>query len=206
MVVKPSIQWINKNPDALLINNCNSILVTLAANATVYPTPAPTLAAVQTALDAFQAAGAKALDGGRAATAAKNALRETLADLLRQLAAYVSVACNGDMTTLLLSGFPVQKAARIPIGVLPAPQSTTLTNGARSSELNGSVSPVFGASIYNWQLTPNTPGGAVITAQSTAASFTFSGLTPGVIYTVTVNAVGAAGPSNWSNPASQMAI
>jgi len=27
-----------------------------------------------------------------------------------------------------------------------------------------------------------------------------------VIYTVTLNAVGAAGPSNWSNPASLMVI
>jgi hypothetical protein len=41
-----------------------------------------------------------------------------------------------------------------------------------------------------------------LTLQGTAAGCTFSGLTPGVNYTIAVNAVGAAGPSNWSNPAS----
>jgi len=45
-----------------------------------------------------------------------------------------------------------------------------------------------------------------LTGQSTAASYTFSGLTPGVAYTIACNAVGAAGPSNWSNPASQIAV
>jgi hypothetical protein len=32
-----------------------------------------------------------------------------------------------------------------------------------------------------------------------------NGLTPGVSYTITTNAVGAAGPSKWSSPVSQFA-
>jgi hypothetical protein len=45
-----------------------------------------------------------------------------------------------------------------------------------------------------------------LTGQSTAANYTFSGLTPGATYTCAVNAVGAAGPSNWSNPVNQIAV
>jgi hypothetical protein len=45
-----------------------------------------------------------------------------------------------------------------------------------------------------------------VTGQSTAASFIITGLTPGVTYTVLCNAVGAAGPSNWSNPVSIIAV
>ncbi len=41
--------------------------------------------------------------------------------------------------------------------------------------------------------------------QGTAASFTFTGLTPGVSYVVEVNAVGSAGPSDWSSPVSLIA-
>jgi hypothetical protein len=52
----------------------------------------------------------------------------------------------------------------------------------------------------------NTPGAVPITIQGTAASCTFSGHTPGVIYSIALNAVGAAGPGNWSNPASQIVI
>ena len=44
------------------------------------------------------------------------------------------------------------------------------------------------------------------TAQTTSASNTFAGLTPGVIYNIEANAVGAAGPSDWSDPVSQMAV
>jgi len=41
--------------------------------------------------------------------------------------------------------------------------------------------------------------------QSTPASRRFSWLTPGVPRTIAVNAVGAAVPGDWSNPASRFA-
>lgn len=206
MIVKPSIQWLNTASDAGLINDCNVVLQALAEHEAVYATPVPTLATVQTALDTFSSAVASAVDGGASATAAKNAARQTLTGLMRQLASYVSVACGGDMTRLLLSGFPVQKPVRVTIGVLAAPKNPVLVLGPRTGELNAGVNPVFGASVYNWTLTANSPGSTPQTAQSTASYYTFTGLTPGVTYTVVANAVGAAGPSDWSNPATQMAV
>jgi hypothetical protein len=50
------------------------------------------------------------------------------------------------------------------------------------------------------------PGTVLQTAQTTSASNTFAGLTPGVTYNVEANAVGAAGPSDWSDSVSQMAV
>ncbi len=47
--------------------------------------------------------------------------------------------------------------------------------------------------------------GNALAMQSTAASQRFNWLTPGVPYTIAVNAVGAADPSDWSNPASLFA-
>jgi hypothetical protein len=110
------------------------------------------------------------------------------------------------LENLLLSGFPIQKPTRTPIGILPAPQNLVVTHGALSGSLDAGVNPVFGASTYNWTCTAATAGAVPITGQSTAASYTFSGLTPGVSYTIAANAVGAAGPGNWSNPASQIAV
>jgi len=46
----------------------------------------------------------------------------------------------------------------------------------------------------------------VQTAQTTAASNVFTGLTPGVAYLVQVNAVGAAGPTDWCQPVSQIML
>ena len=206
MIVKPSITWLNKDPDAQLINDITVVILGVGQNTAIYPKPSPDIATIQTALDNFSAGLASSYDGGPSAKSKKNNLRLIVTDLVRQLASYVTVACGGDMTNLQLSGFPAQKPDRTSIGVLPAPGNPTLTLGARSGELNADVNPVFGASIYNWKLTSNAPGAPVLTAQSTASNYTFTGLTPGVTYSLTANVVGAAGPGNWSQTASQMAV
>jgi len=205
-IVKPAIGWLATSGDPLLFNNISVILLAMAANVAIYKTPTPPLADVQTALDNFSAGVAAAADGGPSATSKKNNLRLILIGLMRQLANYVASACNGDMTNLLLSGFPTQKPVRQPIGVLPAPSNPTLALGSLSGQLDASVNPVFGASIYNWKLTSNVAGAPVLTGQSTASAYTFSGLTPGVSYSLAVNVVGAAGPGNWSQTSAQMVV
>jgi len=107
----------------------------------------------------------------------------------------------------LSSGFPIQKPQRQPIGILPAPAGLTVSLGSRSGELNASATPVPGAAIYNWRVTTAAqPSVVVQSAQTTAASNVFGGLTPGVVYNIQANVVGSAGPSDWSDPAPQMAV
>ena len=73
--------------------------------------------------------------------------------------------------------------------------------------MNASATPVPGAAIYNWRVTTAAqPDVVVQTAQTTAASNVFAGLTPGVIYNLQLNAVGSAGPSDWSDPVPQMVV
>jgi hypothetical protein len=206
MIIKPSVSFLTTDSDALLITDTGSIITALTGNPS-YTTPAPTLAAIQAALDTFVAAVADAANGGVTLTSIKNDKRADLVVLLRELASYVQVACKGDLTVLLSSGFPIQKPQRQPIGVLPAPTGLTVSLGSRSGELNASAPPVFGAAIYNWRVTTAAqPGVVVQTAQTTAASNTFDGLTPGVVYNIQANAVGSAGPSDWSDPAPQMVV
>lgn len=206
MIVKPSISFLKNDSDAKFIISVNGIIAAMTGNAH-YTTPVPTLAAVTTALDEFTTAMADAVDGGKTLTAIKNDKREALATLVRQLASYVQVTCDGDMAILLSSGFPTQKPQREPIGVLAAPRDLTVTFGARTGELRAAASPVFGAAIYNWQIsTVTNPNVVVQTAQTTGANNTFTSLTPGVVYQVVVNAVGSAGPSNWTEPFQLMAV
>jgi hypothetical protein len=206
MIVKPAINWLTTDSDTQLLNDTNVVLLGMGHNVAIYPTPSPNLLTVAEAMGDFSAALAAAADGGPSATANKNNKRFILVGLLRQLASYVGVACQGDMTKLLLSGFPVQKPVRTPVGTLPAPQGLTVTHGMLTGNLTAKVNPVFGAATYNWTCTADSPDAVPVTGQSTAGSFTFAGLTPGVSYTVTSNAVGAAGPSNWSQSAPIMAI
>jgi hypothetical protein len=197
--------FLNTDSDPKLITDTSGILTALTENAS-YPAPAPTLADVTAAWTAFSTAVADAANGGVTLTSIKNDKRAALVALLRQLASYVQVTCNGDMTVLLSSGFPTQKPQREPVGVLPAPSNLTVTLGARSGELHANAAPVAGAAIYNWRLsTAAAPTVVVQSAQTTAASNTFTDLTPGVVYNAVVNVVGAAGPSNWSDPVPQMA-
>ena len=73
--------------------------------------------------------------------------------------------------------------------------------------MNASAAPIAGAAIYNWRVTATTaPTVVVQSAQTTAASNIFDNLTPGVVYNVEANAVGSAGPSDWSDPVPLMVV
>ena len=206
MIIKPSVSFINTDSDADLITRTTGILTAMTGN-TAYPTPAPTLAAVHASLTAFSTALSDAQGGGVVLTAAKNAAREALALLLRELASYVHVACKGDMQKLLSSGFPIQKPSRQPVGVLLPPVGLTLANGTRSGELDAWATPVPGSVLYTWRVALVTaPDVSVRSVQSTAASITFLGLTPASEYQVIVNAIGTAGPSDWTDPVTQIII
>lgn len=133
----------------------------------------------------------------------KKNLRLVLTNLVRSLSYYVAKACNGSMANLILSGFPPQKGKGQPIGIPATPQGLTVNHGSQLSQLASKVSPVFGAVIYNYRLTANTPGAVPVIEQDTAATHTFSNLTGAVKYTVDVSASGTGGTmSDWSSPAS----
>jgi hypothetical protein len=202
MIVKPAIQWINADSDALFLNDSGVVLKAMADNVAIYDKPSPPLADIQLALDNFSAGIAAMVNGGQPATINKNNLRLIAANLMRQLAAYVTVAFKGSMVNLILSGFPPQKPVRTPVGPLPQPQGLTVSHGAQLDQLVVSVNPVFGAANYNYRLTPNTPGATPIIEQDTASNHTFSSLVAGVNYKLEVSALGTAGQSDWSNPAS----
>ena len=119
--------------------------------------------------------------------------------LMRQLASYVTATANGDMAMLISSGFPNQKPMRERIGELPTPSTPLVRQGALTGQIGATVSPIYGASSYNWRVAlASAPNTYVRTAQKVGGRSTFEGLIAGELYNVECNAVGAAGPSNWS--------
>lgn len=206
MNVKPAIGFLTKDSDAQLDQDTETIITSMTGNPN-FPTPSPTLASIKTALDEFTAALSEAAGGGVEKTAIKNAKRANLVSLLRQLSSYVFANCDEDMTKLLSSGFSAQKTTRSPIGPLPPPGTPFLSQGAVTGSLDASTSPVVGSYIYNWRVAlASTPTVYVKQVQTTAASNTFDGLTPGQIYNVQLNAVGTAGTSDWSNAGELMVV
>jgi hypothetical protein len=77
-----------------------------------------------------------------------------------------------------------------------------VSHGAQLGQLVSKINPVFGAANYTYRLTANTPGAVPVIEQDTASTHTFSSLIAGVNYKLEVSALGTAGPSDWSNPAS----
>src|SRR5438105_15946481 len=80
-----------------------------------------------------------------------------------------------------------------------------LSQGPVTGSLNASSPPVSGSYIYNWRVAlASAPTTYVKQQQTTAASNTFEGLTPGQTYNVELNAVGTAGTTDWSGPGELM--
>lgn len=205
MIVKPSISFLTADSDPVLVTDVATI-VTSMTNNTNYPTPAPALALITTTNDDFADAIAAAADGGKQLTSAKDAKRRELVALMRQLASYVQVACNSDMTKLLSSGFPVQKPDRTPASVPATPETPKVAQGQTGEALPSTKAVEF-AYIYNWRLAlASKPDDYLQHAQSTGARTSFPGLIPGQLYNVQANAVGTAGTSDWSNAGSLMVI
>jgi len=206
MNIKPAIGFLTKDGDAPFTDKVTTIVEYMKDNAN-YPNPTPALDTVRSAFEAYKLATADAAQGGKQNTAARAARRAVLVALLRQLASYVSGAANDDMEKLLSSGFPVQKPTRTPIGALPTPAVPVVAQGPVTGSIAATTPPVYGASAYNWSVALHSaPDTDVQTAQTTGGRADFTGLTAGQVYLVSVNAVGAAGITNWSDSGSLMVI
>ena len=207
MKAKIALSYLTGASDGQVIVNVKSGLLGIAGNVAIYATPAPALAVVQTALDEFIVAVANAVGGGIQVTATKNAKRTALAALVRPLSNYVTDTAGGDLVKLISSGLPIQKPGAVPIGPLSPPATPIATQGPVSGSLSASSSPLYGAGSYNWRLAlASAPTSYLQTAQTMGARHTFQGLTPGQIYNVELNAVGAAGASDWSDDGSVMVL
>ena len=192
--------------DANLVTKTNQIIAGMTGNPS-YPKPTPTLAAVQTATTAFSDALTAAADGGKTKTALKNAAREELLALLRNLALFVQQNCTDDLAVLLSSGFDARKEPQ-PAGTLPAPEGATLLNGTLSGVLDLRSRPVVNAKSYEAQTTTdvNKDESWKDVGTFTSTRIALEDLTPGMTYWARVRAIGSAGPGAWSDAVSAMAI
>ena len=189
----------------------DSDLQTLAGNVlkgmignTVFPSPPVTLVALQTALTGFTNAIAAQAQGGTAATAHKNDMREALIALLRQLALYVQQTAK-TLADLLSSGFEAVSTNRAQ-AQLDKPTIGELLNGL-STQLIVRMPPVDNAKAYEVRVSsvPGQwlPGGLY----GSTRDMIIHGLTPGTMYTVQVRAIGGlTGYSDWSDPVSHMSM
>lgn len=191
-------------PDADLSDFATTV-VTKLTNNTSYPTPAVPLATITTDNNTFVAAMAAAAQGGTQLTAAKNAAREALMELLRSQAAYVLSTAQNDLEVILSSGFEVNKTDRTR-RPLTKPAITNIDNFA-STQLMVRMSPVDNARSYEVRTRVGSAEWQNAGVFTKSRGVLLDNLTPGATYDVQARAVGGTtGYSDWSDPVSHMAM
>jgi hypothetical protein len=190
--------------DAELVTFTESLVTHMTGNA-AFPTPLVPLASITTALNTFTTALADSAQGGKPATAVKNAAREVLLALLRQEAAYVQSLAGDDLPVLLSSGFEAVSTTRTQIP-LPKPVVDDIANNM-STQLAMRLKPVPTARAYEVRMSYGTNGWQSVGVFTQARQIVVENLTPGTTYTLQARAVGGTtGYSDWSDPVSHMAL
>ncbi len=187
-----------------LIAFIRNIIVEMTGNAQ-YPTPSPTLAALTTSVNAFETAVHEAMGGAKLAIMTRDAARQDLLTLTRQLAAYVQCHCNEDIVALTSSGFDAVKAPSP--SVLPAiPGNQQLAITGTSGEMMLKFDRVLNANNYSVQTATSANGPWQDWGLSTTVRVTIASLTPGTVYWARACANGSQGSSDFGGPATGMAL
>jgi len=195
---KVAVTFIGSSKDGDLAAAIAAILAAMTGNPT-YPSPTPTLATLTNTGDAFVAA-VQANDGGTAGVVRRNQARQAVEEVLRELAAYVQHASQGNKLRLLSSGFPAQRdrgaAVKQPIG---PPVGLKVVRGKASGQLFVRCKRVPSARLYQWRYASAAVQGAWTLADtSSSTSDVIDGLAAGTLYTLQVRAYGKRGASDWS--------
>jgi hypothetical protein len=199
MLNQATFGWLTKDSEDMFSGKAAAGLYSTTGNP-VYSSLASAVTACQSAFDAYLIAKSNASQGGVDLTSIRNTARADSVALFRALVSNINAIANGDVDKLLSSGFPLRNSNRTPIGPLAAPFAPTLAQGPTTGTLKASVPAVYGASLYTARLAlASAPSVYVQTKQQTSARFLFEDLTPGELYNVDVNAIGAAGASDWSD-------
>jgi len=201
MLVKVSLAFA-RLPDAELVVFGQNVVDSI--DQPVFSGPPVPHDALSDMVNTFVAKLAAAEGGGLMETAQKNAARDALVDGLRQDAIFIQGKCNGDLATLLSSGYQNINTNRTQ-APLPAPIIANIGN-EMSTQLALRLQPVQNARAYEVQYKNGTGGFQMAGVYTQARKIVVSNLTPGSVYTVQARAIGGTtGYSDWSDPVSHMA-
>ena len=145
--------------------------------------------------------------GGQLATAMKNAARVALITALDKDASYVDINCKDDITILLSSGYEAVNTNRAQ-RVLEAPQILAIEHG-QTGELKARIKPDANSKTFVGRIKEDVTGSEFGPNISFASSkkILFKGLKSGVTYVIELCGIGGStGQSDWSEPATKMAL
>ncbi len=199
---KPKLE-LRKRTDTELITFAQGIVTAMTGNPN-FTTPMPALTVITAAITDLQTKIGEVTDLQnqlRQAHTDKDTSREGLEQQLNYLANYVEIAAAGSVSKIESAGMSVRSPA-VPIGLPTAPQNLNANASTYPGAIDLVWDPVPGAASYEIQCKIHGGASPFENAKiSTASRTTLEGLTPGTQYAFQVRAVGAAGPSPYSDEA-----
>lgn len=207
-LIRPQLGFTKLKDDGFM-TRLNAIIKGIDGNPK-FPTPPVSATELKNAADGLSAAITAALDGSKKAIAEKKQKREELAVTLRSLAHYVEGAANGDLATLLSSGFEAASTTRNPPQPLAQPSIRKIVQG-NTGQLLVTIKAVIRARNYDLRfaaIAAGTTSGSftTITVPSAKQSTPVNGLLVGTLYTFQVRAYGRLGYTDWSDSVTRMVI
>jgi hypothetical protein len=169
-----------------------------------YSKPPVAMADFRTAIDNYAAAITAALDGGKKVIAERNACGDVVKEMLRKLGHYVEANSNGDVTTLLSSGFKPRAASRGNRKPL-SNRIRSFAAGPVSGQAKLNLVAVSEAVSYEVRWAPvasgGSPGDWVTRPIPNTKLCTIDGLTPGSTYLFQARALTRSGTfTDWGEP------
>ena len=185
------LEWHRKTVDQKLIKG-EFISQQMATNVAEYPTPNPSLADLDAALDDLRKKAVAALAGGYALTYANNQAEKVLDGIISQLMSYVQNASGGVEAIILKSGMNVRKTPK------PVPDPLQVENlDAFPTRSQGEVqltwdsldnSPYY--QVEQWKEDNAGNGFWDKIATISKPKYTVTGLTTGTVYRFRVAGLG----------------
>jgi len=186
---------------AKLIERIGTVVTKMTGNAH-FPSPTPTLAELTDAMVALTSATVAASGRDRDAVLIRKQHELVVANLLRNLAGYITMTANGDGAIIASSGFELAKIPE-PQPALSRPENFKARRGANTGEVEVSWRSVRNALNYEVEMTNGDP--AIPTTEwehvrtTAQVKVLFTGLGIGNFFSYRVKAVGRHGESPYSD-------
>jgi hypothetical protein len=174
-----------------------------------FPNPDPPLAEVTAAINLLETkvvAAQAARQAARASTAEQNDAEDALDQIIDRVGGHIESASGGDEAKIIAAGVSV-RASTAATRDLSVPAALSATEGDHDGEIQLHWDRVGAARSYVIERSadPPTDTSWVHEKVVTTSSTMISGLTRGAKYWFRVAAIGAAGQSGWSDPATKIA-
>jgi len=174
-----------------------------------FANPMPALSVIARAIDDLETTHTETLAIRQAAktnTSARNQREDALDRLMTQLAAYVESVGGANEELIRSAGMDTRAPANSSTGKPTRPSSLAAIDGVHEGEVHLSWDTVAAARSYVIEKSPDPPTATSWThaGVSIKSRYTINSLTYGSRFWFRVAAVGTAGQSGWSDPATSL--